>query len=70
MKQEPAECPSPIPKAAAAIPVSNINRFPQNARKRPPSTSKNDDVDWVMEQPKRSRPNKNNEVKKTDTVVQ
>lgn len=35
------------------------------SRKRPPSASRNnDDADWVMETPKRSRPSRNNEIRK------
>ncbi|KAG5899121.1 hypothetical protein JTB14_021623 [Gonioctena quinquepunctata] len=60
MKHEP-ELPLPVPKLSQ--PIVN-SRFPQPSRKRPPSCSKNDDSDWVMDTPKRSRPNRNNEVPK------
>ncbi|KAF7271636.1 hypothetical protein GWI33_015487 [Rhynchophorus ferrugineus] len=72
MKQEP-ETLSPAPKvpaAAAATAIPAITRFGTGTRKRPPSTSRNDDADWVMEQPKRSRPNRNSESKKLETVLQ
>uniref|UniRef100_A0AAR5PPQ8 Nucleosome-remodeling factor subunit NURF301 n=1 Tax=Dendroctonus ponderosae TaxID=77166 RepID=A0AAR5PPQ8_DENPD len=69
MKQEP-DSPSPVVRVVSSTPVASINRFPPAARKRPPSTSKNDDADWVMEQPKRSRPSKINEVRKPEIVVQ
>lgn len=71
MKHEP-DCPSPVPKpvTAPAI-VATPNRYPAASRKRPASTSKNDDdADWVMDQPKRSRPTKNNEVRKTEVSPQ
>lgn len=68
MKQEP-DSPSPVVRVVSSTPVASINRFPPAARKRPPSTSKNDDADWVMEQPKRSRPSKTIEVKKPEIVV-
>ncbi|XP_030753207.1 nucleosome-remodeling factor subunit NURF301 isoform X3 [Sitophilus oryzae] len=68
MKQEP-ECPSPVPKVVPPT-IPTVNRFATVARKRPPSTSKNDDADWVMEQPKRSRPNRNSESKKIETILQ
>nr|XP_023027352.1 nucleosome-remodeling factor subunit NURF301 [Leptinotarsa decemlineata] len=65
MKQEP-EVPAPVPKLSHSQPIVN-SRIPPPIRKRPPSGSKNDDTDWVMETPKRSRPNRNNEVKKLET---
>ncbi|KAL1494312.1 hypothetical protein ABEB36_009929 [Hypothenemus hampei] len=68
MKQEP-DCPSPLPKLVPSTTVSNLTRFTPNVRKRPPSTSRNDDADWVMDQPKRSRPNRNHEVKKIENTA-
>ncbi|XP_074033791.1 nucleosome-remodeling factor subunit NURF301 E(bx) isoform X2 [Leptinotarsa decemlineata] len=65
MKQEP-EVPAPVPKLSHSQPIVNSRILPP-IRKRPPSGSKNDDTDWVMETPKRSRPNRNNEVKKLET---
>ncbi|XP_066157343.1 nucleosome-remodeling factor subunit NURF301 isoform X1 [Euwallacea fornicatus] len=71
MKQEP-DCPSPVPKVpvSSAVVSSAVTRLPTASRKRPSSTSKMDDADadWVMDQPKRSRPSKNNEVKKAEVV--
>ncbi|XP_022917774.2 nucleosome-remodeling factor subunit NURF301 isoform X2 [Onthophagus taurus] len=62
MKQEPE-----VPVHSTRIAIQNtFNRGNLNSRKRPPSASKNDDEDWVMETPKRSRPNRNNDVKKDD----
>lgn len=56
MKHEP-EPPSPIPKVNPPIINSRYT-----ARKRPPSaSSKNDDSDWVMDTPKRSRPSRSGE---------
>lgn len=72
MKHEP-ECPSPtVPKPAVAPPLAPTpNRYPAASRKRPASTSRNDDdADWVMDQPKRTRPSKNNEVRKTEVSPQ
>ncbi|XP_050310711.1 nucleosome-remodeling factor subunit NURF301 isoform X3 [Anthonomus grandis grandis] len=75
MKQEPGEssCPSPTPKIASPPGISvasNVSKtYPVNSRKRPPSTSKNDDADWVIDQPKRSRPNKSSESRKSDGVA-
>lgn len=66
MKQEP-EIPSPVNKITNPVPVSNT-RY-SVTRKRTPSASRNDDSDWVMETPKRSRPNRNSEVnKKVDEI--
>lgn len=71
MKQEPEQVPPPILKVSP--PVITNSRFtaaaaaaaatvpPPPPRKRPLSASKNDDSDWVMETPKRSRPSRNNE---------
>ncbi|KAJ8968859.1 hypothetical protein NQ317_016782 [Molorchus minor] len=59
MKQEP-DLPIPVPKVNPVVANSRYS----SARKRPPSTSKNDDTEWVLETPKRSRPNRNNEIKK------
>lgn len=67
MKQEP-DLPSPVPKVNPTV-VPN-SRFPVVSRKRPPSASKNDDSDWVMDTPKRSRPNRNTEVKNIETDSQ
>ncbi|XP_023312628.1 nucleosome-remodeling factor subunit NURF301-like, partial [Anoplophora glabripennis] len=64
MKQEP-ELPTPVPKVNQTV-VPN-SRFPTATRKRPPSASKNDDSDWVMETPKRSRPNRSSDGKKIET---
>lgn len=71
MKHEP-ECPPPVPKPAVAPALAATpNRYPAASRKRPASTSRNDDdADWVMDQPKRSRPSKNNEVRKTEVSPQ
>ncbi|KAJ8928259.1 hypothetical protein NQ314_019210, partial [Rhamnusium bicolor] len=63
MKQEP-ELPAPVPKVNP--PVVTNSRFPTTSRKRPPSASKNDDSDWVLETPKRSRPSRPNEIKKIE----
>lgn len=58
MKQEPEQVPPPIAKVSPPV-VTNSRFTPQPpARKRPPSATKNDDSDWVMETPKRSRPNR------------
>lgn len=67
MKQEP-DLPTPVPKVNPTV-VPNP-RFPTASRKRLPSASKNDDSDWVMETPKRSRPNRSIEVKKIETDAQ
>lgn len=64
MKQEPEQVPPPIIKVSPPV-VSNSRYTGQpSTRKRPPSASKNDDSDWIMETPKRSRPNRNNELLK------
>ncbi|XP_064211218.1 nucleosome-remodeling factor subunit NURF301 isoform X5 [Tribolium castaneum] len=65
MKQEP-DIPTPVAKVNTPLPVSNT-RF-NVSRKRTPSASRNDDSDWVMETPKRSRPNRNSEIKKIDDI--
>lgn len=52
MKQEP-DVPVSTPRVSTPNALS-ANRLP--SRKRPPSSSRNDDTDWVMETPKRSRP--------------
>ncbi|KAK9686188.1 PHD-finger [Popillia japonica] len=63
MKQEPE-----IPVHSTRVAVQNtFNRNNLPSRKRPPSASKNDDEDWVMETPKRSRPGRTTEIKKEDT---
>ncbi|XP_057659195.1 nucleosome-remodeling factor subunit NURF301 isoform X2 [Diorhabda carinulata] len=62
MKHEP-EIPASVTKLSQ--PIIN-SRHPSSSRKRPLSTSKNDDADWVMETPKRSRPNRIIEVKKVE----
>lgn len=62
MKQEPEQVPPPVMKVSP--PVISNSRYtgqPTTARKRPPSASKNDDGDWVMDTPKRTRPSRNNE---------
>ncbi|XP_060530010.1 nucleosome-remodeling factor subunit NURF301 isoform X2 [Cylas formicarius] len=69
MKQEPDNCPSPLPKVIAS-PVVSAARLVPPTRKRPPSISKSDDSEWVMETPKRTRPNRTSESKKTDSDVQ
>ncbi|RZC39906.1 nucleosome-remodeling factor subunit NURF301, partial [Asbolus verrucosus] len=66
MKQEP-DIPAPVAKVNTPVPVSNT-RFHNVSRKRTPSASRNDDSDWVMETPKRSRPNRNSEIKKIDDI--
>lgn len=66
MKHEP-EVPSPVTKLSQ--PIVN-SRHPSAPRKRPLSTSKNDDADWVMETPKRSRPNRTGDVKKVEVETQ
>ncbi|XP_063923379.1 nucleosome-remodeling factor subunit NURF301 isoform X3 [Zophobas morio] len=65
MKQEP-DIPAPVAKVNNPVPVTNT-RY-NVSRKRTPSASRNDDSDWVMETPKRSRPNRNSENKKIDDV--
>jgi nucleosome-remodeling factor subunit BPTF len=68
MKQEP-DIPTPVAKVTTnAVPISNT-RYTVS-RKRTPSASRNDDSDWVMETPKRSRPTRNSENKKNDDVLQ
>lgn len=65
MKQEPPE----VPVHSTRVAIQNtFNRNNVPARKRPPSATKNDDEDWVMETPKRSRPNRTLEIKKEDTL--
>ncbi|XP_044753874.1 nucleosome-remodeling factor subunit NURF301 isoform X3 [Coccinella septempunctata] len=55
MKQEP-EVPVPVQRVQPPLPITpTVNRLPTTTRKRPLSGSRNDDVDWVMETPKRSR---------------
>ncbi|VEN60082.1 unnamed protein product, partial [Callosobruchus maculatus] len=73
---------SPIP--SVSVSTGGLPRFQQSStvvggaltgtssgRKRPPSASSrhNDDSEWVMEQPKRSRPSRNNEVKKHEPDI-
>nr|CAH7737126.1 unnamed protein product [Callosobruchus chinensis] len=72
---------SPLP--SVSVSTGGLPRFQQSAavggalsgtssgRKRPPSASSrhNDDSEWVMEQPKRSRPSRNNEVKKHEPDI-
>lgn len=67
MKQEP-DVPSQAPKVVPV--VSNVRVPPSSSRKRVPSSSKNDDSEWVMETPKRTRPNRNNETKKFENESQ
>ncbi|KRT79741.1 PHD finger motif containing protein [Oryctes borbonicus] len=62
MKQEPE---LPVHSNRAVQNAFNRNSLP--ARKRPPSASKNDDEDWVMETPKRTRPSRLTEIKKDET---
>ncbi|XP_072386734.1 nucleosome-remodeling factor subunit NURF301 isoform X2 [Diabrotica undecimpunctata] len=66
MKHEP-EVPAPVVKLSQ--PIVN-SRHPTTSRKRPLSSSKNEDADWVMETPKRSRPNRTVEVKKIEVEPQ
>lgn len=63
MKQEP-EIPTPVNKNLL---VSNT-RFQNIVRKRTPSTSRNEDSDWVMDTPKRIRPIRTGETKKVEEV--
>lgn len=58
MKQEPEQVPPPIVKISPPVVTNSRFTAPPPTRKRPPSASKNDDSDWVMETPKRSRPNR------------
>lgn len=65
MKQE-TDVPvnvSRVTSAPSAAPTAN--RIP---RKRPVSGSKDDDTDWVLETPKRSRPSRSVEVKKEEPM--
>ncbi|CAG9862131.1 unnamed protein product [Phyllotreta striolata] len=55
MKQEP-EAASSLTKLSQ--PIVNSRQPGAATRKRPLSSSKNDDADWVMETPKRSRPSR------------
>ncbi|KAF5303230.1 hypothetical protein FQR65_LT19011 [Abscondita terminalis] len=64
MKQEP-EIPPVVPRTNNQ-PIVNTIRVP--IRKRPPN-SRDDDTEWVMETPKRSRFTKNNEIKKEEPLV-
>lgn len=56
----------------ADVPAATVSRVntPSTvrppAKKRPPSTSSKIDEDWVLDTPKRSRPNKTNESKKDE----
>lgn len=52
MKQEPD---LPVPKVQSPVPPLNPRYSTVPARKRTPSASRNDDSEWVMETPKRSR---------------
>lgn len=63
MKHEPD-----LPVHSTRVSVQNaFNRNNIPSRKRPPSALRNDDEDWVMETPKRSRPTRTSEMKKEDT---
>lgn len=64
MKQEP-EHPPVIPRTNNQ-PVIGTVRVP--IRKRPPS-ARDEDTEWVMETPKRSRFTKNNEIPKKEEVL-
>ncbi|KAK4876450.1 hypothetical protein RN001_012872 [Aquatica leii] len=64
MKQEP-ELPPVVPRSNNQ-PIINTIRVP--IRKRPPN-ARDDDTEWVMETPKRSRFTKNNEIKKEEPLV-
>lgn len=58
-KHEP-DVPTPVSR------VSTPSSVRPPARKRPPSASSKVDEDWVMETPKRSRPNRTNETKRDE----
>ncbi|KAK5645407.1 hypothetical protein RI129_006707 [Pyrocoelia pectoralis] len=64
MKQEP-EIPPVVPRVSNP-PIINTIRMP--VRKRPPNV-RDDDTEWVMETPKRSRFTKINEIKKEEPIV-
>ncbi|KAB0795122.1 hypothetical protein PPYR_11961 [Photinus pyralis] len=64
MKQEP-ELPPVLPRPSNPPIISTI-RMP--VRKRPPN-SRDDDTEWVMETPKRSRFTKSNEIKKEEPPI-
>lgn len=68
MKQEP-DIVTPITRVstAATVAPAPVSTIKPPARKRPPSASKNHDEDWVMETPKRNRPNRGSEIKKDDS---
>ncbi|CAH1971965.1 unnamed protein product [Acanthoscelides obtectus] len=84
MKHEPDVMPSHSPLPSVSASAGGVSRFQpattvgvavtssSSGRKRPPSASSrhNDDAEWVMEQPKRSRPNRNSESKKFEPDVQ
>lgn len=64
MKQE--DVPIPVARVQTPSPVTPIvNRMPTTTRKRPLSGSRNDDTEWVMETPKRSR-NRTMDIKKME----
>lgn len=53
MKHEPE-----LPHFTTQNQINNMSRTYPSNRKRPPSCSKNDDMDWVLETPKRNRPSR------------
>lgn len=53
-----------VPATVSRVNTASSVRPP--ARKRPPSASSKVDEDWVMETPKRSRPNRNSESKRDE----
>lgn len=63
-RQTKLESEVPAPVSRVHTPASA--RPP--ARKRPPSASSKVDEDWVMETPKRSRPNRNSESSKREEL--
>lgn len=64
MQQDPEVAPPPPNRVNNQPAVANALRPP--SRKRPPST-RDDDSEWIMETPKRSRPVKH-EIKREETL--